>query len=210
MIESLVLAGKQISKWFGGGTSKKNYYCPNEISSIFVWRIYLMNILNDMEKNDALSDFNLTYGEWYKFARKELNPILKKHYKLISAVDSKEERDITKLVNGNNFKVSSGNTDIQILPYRNEFITDIPITTIHRSKGCTFDTTLVISSENAKSEGGHWKKHWLEGEGEKRRIGYVASTRAKYLLALGVPKLTKSDRELLKHYGFIFEIEIDE
>ena len=51
--------------------------------------------------------------------------------------------------------------------------------TIHGSKGCTYDTTLVISSENAQSEGGHWKAHWIEGDGEAKRIGYVASTRAK-------------------------------
>lgn len=42
-------------------TSKKNYYCPNEITSVFVWRIFLMKILNAMEHNPFLADFNVTY-----------------------------------------------------------------------------------------------------------------------------------------------------
>ena len=79
----------------------------------------------------------------------------------------------------------------------------IPIMTIHGSKGCTFDTTLVISTKNARSIGGHWKEHWLNGTGEAKRIGYVASTRAKYLLVWGVPKMNSEDKELLKSYGFV-------
>lgn len=70
-------------------------------------------------------------------------------------------------------------------------------------KGCTFDTTLVISTKNARSIGGHWKEHWLNGTGEAKRIGYVASTRAKYLLVWGVPKMNSEDKELLKLYGFV-------
>ena len=70
-------------------------------------------------------------------------------------------------------------------------------------KGCTFDTTLVISTKNARSIGGHWKDHWLNGTGEAKRIGYVASTRAKYLLVWGVPKMKSEDKELLKSYGFV-------
>lgn len=89
-----------------------------------------------------------------------------------------------------------------------KFVTDIPVMTIHGSKGCTYDTTLVISSENAQSEGGHWKAHWIEGDGEAKRIGYVASTRAKYLLVWGVPILKKKDRELLENYGFISSEEV--
>ena len=75
--------------------------------------------------------------------------------------------------------------------------------TIHGSKGCTFDTTLVISTKNARSIEGHWKEHWLNGTGEAKRIGYVASTRAKYLLVWGVSKMNSEDKELLKSYGFV-------
>lgn len=200
---ALELAGLQVSKWFGGGRTKKNYYCPQEITSVFAWRIYLMKVLNDIEKLEILMDFNQTYGKWHENARKELNRILESQYDIIANYDKGDARKIGNIVNGNNFKVSSGNKDVIINDLEGNFITDIPIMTIHGSKGCTYDTTLVISSENAKSEGGHWKSHWIEGSGEEKRIGYVASTRAKYLLVWGVPELKKKDRELLENYGFI-------
>ena len=208
MSTALELAGKQIAKWFGGGTSKKNYYCPNEITSVFAWRIFLMKILNAMEQNPFLSDFSVTYGEWHEFARKELNRIIGTHYISIAAVDINKERNVNELVNGRNYRVSSKNGNIQIVSLEKKFVTDIPIMTIHSSKGCTFDTTLVISSPKETSEGGHWKKHWIQGVGEEKRIGYVACTRAKYLLVLGVPKLNDADRDLLESYGFVSNMKI--
>lgn len=112
-------------------------------------------------------------------------------------------RDFDNLINGNSFRVSSGNGRVIIGELDEKVKNLIPIMTIHGSKGCTFDTTLVISSKNAKSKGGHWKEHWLNGTGEAKRIGYVASTRAKHLLVLGVPNLSKDDRNLLMTYGFV-------
>ncbi len=208
MSTALELAGKQIAKWFGGGTSKKNYYCPNEITSVFAWRNFLMKILNAMEHNPFLADFNVTYGKWHEFARKELNRIIETHYISIVAVDMNKERNVNELVNGRNYKVSSKNGNIQIVPFEKKFVTNIPIMTIHSSKGCTFDTTLVISSPKETSEGGHWKKHWIQGVGEEKRIGYVACTRAKYLLVLGVPELNDADRNLLESYGFVSNMKI--
>jgi len=41
------------------------------------------------------------------------------------------------------------------------------------------------------------------GSGEEKRIGYVASTRAKHLLIWAVPALTEEDRELIESYGFV-------
>lgn len=105
-------------------------------------------------------------------------------------------------IDGKNFRVSTGNGKVVIGELVENAINSIPIMTIHGSKGCTFDTTLVISKEDAYSKGGHWKTHWLNGEGETKRIGYVASTRARHLLVWGVPKLTKEDINLLESYGF--------
>ena len=203
MSMALELAGLQISKWFGGGKTKKSYYCPHEIRSVFAWRIYLMSVLNEIEKTEILMDFSQTYGKWHENARKELNTILESQYTLLTECDDNKEREIGKIINGNNFRVSSGNKDEVINELVCNYVTDIPIMTIHGSKGCTYDTTLVISSENAQSEGGHWKAHWIDGVGEEKRIGYVASTRARYLLVWGVPILESEDRELIERYGFI-------
>lgn len=200
---ALELAGLQISKWFGGGRTAKNYHCPQEIYSVFAWRIYLMEVLNEIERSKILMDFSLTFADWHQKAKKELNKILYSHYDSIKKYDENEERDFAKLVNGYNYKVSKENKDMVICDFERAFITDIPILTIHGSKGCTYDTTLIISSENAKSEGGHWKSHWINGHGEEKRIGYVASTRAKYLLVWGVPILNKKDKKILESYGFV-------
>ena len=203
MKSALELAGKQISKWFGGGQSMHNYYCPKEINSVFQWRIYLLNVLKDILRSPNLSNYSLTYGKWHEFARKELGNILQNNYLYISDYDEIIDRDFNSLIDGRTYKVSKGNKDVVIGELDKEIQTTIPIMTIHSSKGCTFDSTLVISSKNAQSKGGHWKEHWLNGEGEAKRMGYVASTRAKHLLVWGVPKLKAGDRRLLEAYGFI-------
>ena len=203
MFTALELAGKQVSKWFGGGKTSKNYYCPPDITSIFAWKVYLMNVLDTVSSIPKLNDFSLTYGKWHEVGRQELNTILEQNYSVISIYDNLNNRDFMNLVTGNNFAVSKGNKNKKIVPITSDVHTEIPIMTIHASKGCTFDTTLVISSQTEKSNGGHWKKHWLMGSCEEKRIGYVASTRAKHLLIWAVPVLTQEDRELIESYGFV-------
>jgi DNA helicase-2/ATP-dependent DNA helicase PcrA len=203
MTLALELAGKQISRWFGGSRTKSNYYCPQEIVSVFQWRIFLMKVLMEILQSRNLSNFKLTYGKWHEYARKELGDILRNNYPIVADYDDVKDRDFNNLITGKTFKVSSGNGSIVIGDLDEKAKSVIPIMTIHGSKGCTFDTTLVISSKDAKSIGGHWKKHWLNGEGEAKRIGYVASTRARHMLVWGVPKLNDTDRELLESYGFI-------
>lgn len=208
MSSALELTGWQISKWLGGSRTISNYYCPKEIASVFQWRIFLMNVLKEILQSENLSNFKLTYGKWHEWARKELGDILKDNYSLIADYDEVRDRDFSDLINGKNFRVSSGNGSVIIGELDEKVKNTIPIMTIHGSKGCTFDTTLVISSKNAKSKGGHWKEHWLNGSGEAKRIGYVASTRARHLLVWGVPKLKKIDKELLESYGFINGVEL--
>lgn len=203
MMTSLELAGKQVSRWFGGAKSPKNYYCPQDISSVFAWRIFLMNLLDSIVDVPSLNDLGQTYGKWHEVMRKKINVILEKNYNIISEHDNFKSRDVTSLVTGRNFAVSNGNKNVMIVPASQKSCSKIPIMTIHASKGCTFDTTLVISSETEKSNGGHWKKHWLMGNGEEKRIGYVASTRAKHLLIWAVPTLKQAERKLIESYGFV-------
>lgn len=200
---ALELAGKQISKWLGNGRTKANYYCPKEISSVFYWRVFLMNVLNKILSSKKLSNFSITCGKWHEYAKKELGIILEEKYPIIADYDEIKDREFEKMINGKSYRVSNGNKDVVIGKIDEKVKNAIPIMTIHGSKGCTFDTTLVISTKNARSIGGHWKEHWLNGTGEAKRIGYVASTRAKYLLVWGVPKMNSEDKELLKSYGFV-------
>lgn len=200
---ALELAGLQISKWFGGGTTCRNYYCPQTIRSVYAWRIYLMQVLNDITSCQKLSDFNITYKEWHELGRKELKNIIQENYDILNIYDEIEDRNLKDVTKGANFKVSTKLKDSKIKMISIAKSTSIPITTIHNSKGNTFDTTLVISSKDKNSEGGHWKAHWLEGSGEYQRIGYVASTRAKFLLVWAVPKLKKGEKLILEQHGFV-------
>lgn len=194
-------AGKQISKWFGGAKNKKNYYCPNDINSAFRWRLFIRDILNDSIKTDLI-DFDKKYKDWYKTARLELPQIIKKRY--ISLLNFDEsEREFDQIFHGSNwYRAKEAEYDIDNTIVKEPCV-KVRIATVHGSKGCTYDSTLVISSKSTKSHSGHWKEHWLMGSGEDKRVGYVASTRAKYLLVWGIPKLIKEDKELIENIGFI-------
>ncbi|WP_312444565.1 UvrD-helicase domain-containing protein [Lacrimispora sp.] len=203
MLRAMELAGNQISKWFGGGISKKRYFCPKEIKSVYRWRIFLKEILNSLAECPELEDIDITYGNWHELARTVLPSIIKKNYEIIYPVDEMEKRDLEQPFKGQWFNASRGNTKVKVKVFENKVSCSMPIVTIHNSKGCTYDTTLVISSKTDQSEGGHWKAHWIYGTGEEIRIGYVASTRAKHLLVWAVPKIDDEDRRLIESYGFI-------
>lgn len=87
------------------------------------------------------------------------------------------------------------------------FITDklaweFPITTIHKVKGMTLDTTLLILNKNSSGKNisindiqqpsGHLT--------EKQTLIYVAMSRPRYLLAIGIEN-TISDKELMAKFG---------
>ena len=104
----------------------------------------------------------------------------------------------------------SGSTDRDI---------SIPIETIHGCKGMSLDSVLFVSSyaKSANKSGAHWRD-WFQHNGtdlsEANRLAYVAFSRAKHLLALGIPNppsepLTEADKQMLIDYGFEI-VEISE
>lgn len=196
---ALERAGKQLQKWFGGAKTKKHYYCPVDINSAFRWRIFVKDFLEACSRDLSLTDFsNKTYGNWYKIARMKFPTILQHVYKNLGKYDD-NLRDFSNL---SNYRTPAGTVDIMINSYS---ILSKPslinINTIHSVKGGAFDSVMVVSSKGRQGSGGHWK-HWIEGDEEARRIGYVASTRAKYSLIWAVPKLETIDRKQLESYGF--------
>ena len=76
------------------------------------------------------------------------------------------------------------------------------IETIHSVKGGTFDAVLLLSSPNGRGRTGFWEK-WLNPDDESGRIGYVASTRPRYLLCWGVSNLSDTQRSRLEGLGFV-------
>ena len=91
------------------------------------------------------------------------------------------------------------------------------ISTIHACKGLSLDAVLFISSykDSKNGDSGSYWKQWFDTKiiDEKNRIAYVGFSRAKYLLALGIPKpstFTNEDKKMLQEKGFkIVDIDDD-
>ena len=75
------------------------------------------------------------------------------------------------------------------------------IETIHAVKGVAFDAVLLLSAPNGHGKTGYWE-NWLNPTDEARRIGYVASTRSRFLLCWGVCELAPDQRKRLERIGF--------
>lgn len=79
--------------------------------------------------------------------------------------------------------------------YGEQVITGIPISTIHQVKGMTCDTLLLILSPNSQGQSISIKdiKRPLDFPSEKQRMIYVAMSRPRHLLAIGVPNDTPEE-----------------
>ncbi len=201
--KALEYAGQHISRWFGGRRTSKNYSCPKDIVSAYKWRIFLKDVLNDCRSKEELINFKKNYSKWHKQAKELLPDIVRNRYNIrLKEFDDNKNRDFNDVFDGNWFNSPSGlgNREINIL-IPNDSGSNIPVKTVHGSKGCTYDSTMVVSSKNKGSDLGHWKDHWLDGDDEGKRVGYVASTRARYLLVWAVPSPTDEEIETLKQLG---------
>jgi len=85
-------------------------------------------------------------------------------------------------------------------------------TLFHGCKGLSLDSVLFVSSytKYASSSGAYWRdwfQHNETGLSEAHRLAYVAFSRAKHLLALGIPNppsapLSETDKQMLTDLGF--------
>ncbi|MFH7819156.1 UvrD-helicase domain-containing protein [Neobacillus thermocopriae] len=197
-ILALELAGQGLQKFFGVVKSRKNYYCPTTIDSIYRWRIFLKDFLNSFGKFPELLDFNdKKYSDWYKLFRENATDILDIAYKKLKPYDA-EVRDLNQI----QFRTPNGSAN-QKIKLVSKVKEEYPkVNTIHSVKGKEFEAVMVVSSQIYSSQGtGHWKK-WIDDSGEGKRIGYVANTRAKQYLLWAVPKLNAEEKILIESYGF--------
>lgn len=195
---ALELTGKQLQKYFGGAKTKKHYYCPNSINSVFRWRIFIKDFLEECSSYPELLTYdNLEYSAWYKIFNKYFPIALQESYGRLNVFDN-QQRDFSSLPT---YRTPQGTAKEIISPVTiNDSIDLIPINTIHSVKGKDYDGVMVVSSQR-NSGSGHWKQ-WIEKDREASRISYVANTRAKYSLVWAVPKLTEEDRSKIESFGF--------
>lgn len=117
-----------------------------------------------------------------------------------------------KLDNEPDFKIRKKNTagfdkttlDNPVNRYFKKAITDnnIPVTTIHQVKGMTFDSVFLILSPDSKGQNISLKDFILKETmpTEKQRLIYVAISRPRQLLCIGVPNTTTED-ELINQFS---------
>ena len=84
---------------------------------------------------------------------------------------------------------------------------DLLVETIHGCKGMSLESVLFVSSysRNQNSLGSYWRDCFLsEGQsvGEAQRLAYVAFSRTKHLLALGIPNPMSSPISKEEKVGF--------
>lgn len=174
------------------------FYRPKEIERKD-WKKILFDIRTLLKDAKQLNDFSVTWTEWKKL----LNRLMVEKIEALPEL-SGCTYDIGNIRRGNKNK-----TVEEILFDNKEGDLLYPIETIHGCKGMSLDAVFFLSSYKASNDehsGGYWKQ-WFNREniGEENRLAYVAFSRARYLLALGIPKpqnFSEGDRKVLKDAGF--------
>ena len=177
---ALSLLGYQLQRWMGFHGKSNNYYysdevCPNAVS----WRLLLRNILVELCSDPAMTTVDeLTYGSWYSKNKERVIGVIAHHLNTIG----QSLPEIT-------IRTPNGTAKQQICRIILTEEEQMRVETIHSVKGGTFDAVLLLSSPDGRGKTGFWES-WLDSEDESGRIGYVASTRPRYLLCWGVHTLT--------------------
>ena len=190
---ALNLLAYQLQRWMGFHGKSNNYYYSDEVCSNSVsWRLLLRNILVELCFDLATTTMDkLTYGSWYSKNKERVISVIAHHLNTIG----QSLPEITLRTPKGTSKQSIGQVKL----------TDeepLRIETIHSAKGGTFDAVLLLSSPKAHGKTGFWE-NWLKSNEESGRIGYVASTRPRYLLCWGVSNLTPEQRRQLEEMGFL-------
>lgn len=190
---ALSLLGLQLQKWLGFHGHSNNYYYSEEVcSNSVLWRLLLRDILVDFYLDSSMVAMDkLTYSSWYSANKDKIINIINRHLRTVR----KTLPDVT-------IKSPKGTAKqkIDIVSAKKE--SQLRIETIHAVKGITFDAVLLLSAPNGHGKTGYWE-NWLNPIDEAGRIGYVASTRPRYLLCWGVSELSSEQRKLLEEMGFI-------
>lgn len=178
--------------------NKQYFYKPVEME-MYEWKKLLSDIKNILISNEELLDFSNTWSSW----KRELKKIMEKSVSILSSLEQRE----CKL--GNIQKGNKDKTLEEVLFCNTDNDIEHKIETIHGCKGMSLDAVLFMSvyrASRGEDSGAHWKD-WFDVEeiGEKNRLAYVAFSRAKHMLVLGIPRtstFSDEDKENLIQYGF--------
>ena len=177
--------------------NSNNLYKPEKLE-FSEWNAIIVSVQQRLLADSSVTDLNKTWSAWKKALASCLENI---NVKTSHVLDLKKiRREMGKKIVVDTFSDST-NRDILI-----------NIETIHGCKGMSLDSVLFVSSykNSDKNSGAHWRD-WFQldedGLTEAQRLAYVAFSRAKHLLALGIPNptstpLSETDKKMLVDYGF--------
>ena len=190
---ALSLLAFQLQKWMGFHGKSNNYYYSDEVCSNSVsWRLLLRDILVELCSDPAMTTVDeLTYGLWHSNNRERIISVIAHYLDTIG-------QSLPKIT----FRPPKWTAKLPICRIVLAEEEQLRIETIHSVKGGTFDAVLLLSSPNGRGRTGFWEK-WLNPDDESGRIGYVASTRPRYLLCWGVSNLSDTQRSRLEGLGFV-------
>lgn len=168
------------------------------------WRKIICAVKKDLISYTGLHNIELTWSEW----KKQLSKALKDELTLDG------NKYILKL--GNIRKGCSTKKVCDELGSSIEHTFNCRIETIHSCKGMSLDAVLFMSTYSKRSEsetennGSYWHSWFVENSeavNESNRLAYVAFSRAKQLLVLGIPNpnsspIDEEHKELLIDAGF--------
>ena len=190
---ALSLLAYQLQRWMGFHGKSNNYYYSDEVCTNAVsWRLLLKSILVELCSDSVMINMDeLTYGSWYSKNKERVISIIAHHLNTIG-------QNIPEIT----IRTPKGTAKLPIYPVKLTEDEQLRVETIHSVKGGTFDAVLLLSSPDGRGKTGFWE-NWLKSSEESGRIGYVASTRPRYLLCWGVSNLSDDQRRELEGMGFI-------
>ncbi len=165
------------------------------------WRQVINKVKNKLTSSEKLRDFNLTWKEWKKLLQQILEDGIVYN------------GQIEKLDLGSIRKGCSQNRIIDDIGIDVNENFNCSVETIHSCKGMSLDAVLFISaySHSGNNESGsHWHD-WFASKNEEvkesNRLAYVAFSRARQLLVLGIPNpavspIDAEHRKVLTDAGF--------
>lgn len=173
------------------------FYRPKDMDSE-EWKKIISDIRDILKEEQQLADFSCTWSQW----KKELTRVISE--KIMPVLADCE------CVLGNVRKGNANEIIEKTMFNKVEGELNFDIETIHGCKGMSLDAVLFMSVYQAGKDdqsGSYWKQ-WFERRviAENNRLAYVAFSRARYLLALGIPKpkaFSNDDRKILEDAGFV-------
>lgn len=170
------------------------------------WRTIINGVRKQLLSQEVLFNFGITWSQW----KVNLKPVLEN---LTTGIPLLYDRPV------NLGRIRPGESKRVVLEaFENTRNDSIPcdIETIHSCKGMSLDAVLFMSTYKQSHEqesGSHWYDWFASASNainEGNRLAYVAFSRTRHLLVLGIPnppssKLNSSQLQLLVQAGFRIE-----